>query len=58
MEGDMKDPELNFWCTYPNTFLVATSLENDNVVLGFVGCKKVSETTMELNRLTVLPEAR
>ena len=58
MHTDMSDPELRFWCTYPNAFFIATVLENDKVVLGCIGCKRISETTMELNRLVVVPEAR
>ena len=58
MENDMGDQKLAFWTTYPNIFFVATHTANENKVLGIVGCKKISNTTTELNRLVVVPEAR
>ena len=58
MERDMGDRQLKPWTTYPNIFFVATPIENDKLILGIVGCKKISDTTTELARLVVAPNAR
>ena len=54
----MGDRQLKLWTTYPNRFFVATPIANDKVVLGIVGCKRISDTTTELARLVVVPTAR
>ena len=58
MESNMRDQELTLWTTYPNVFFIATHTENENKVLGIIGCKKISNTTTELARLVVVPDAR
>jgi hypothetical protein len=58
MGTDLKDPTLISWTTYPNAFFIATFASNQKRVLGFVACKTASDTTVELARLTVVPEAR
>ena len=58
MEGDMGESDLKFWTTHPNAFFVATSIDNDDVILGIIGCKKISDRTTELNRLVIVPSAR
>ena len=54
----MKDETLEYCTTFPNAFFVATDEINDDKILGIIGCEKVNDTTFELTRLTVLPEAR
>ena len=54
----MKDRELTYWTTDPNVFYIAVHESNEKKVLGIVGCKKTSDITVELARLTVIPEAR
>jgi hypothetical protein len=48
----MKDPELKFWTSPPNGFLVATNTYDDKVI-GCIAYKKNSDSTLELNRLVV-----
>lgn len=49
----MKDPELKYWTSPPNGFLVATTNYNDEKVVGCISYKSLSESTLELNRLSV-----
>lgn len=54
----MNDETLAFCTTYPNAFFIATDVINDDKVLGMIGCEKITDSTFELTRLTVLPDAR
>ena len=58
MQDDLKDDELKFWMTYPNTFIVAVSDQCEEDILGFVACKQISSTTTELMRLNVMEGVR
>ena len=49
----MADEELKFWTTPPNVFLVATSKEADNKVLGCISYRVINPTTVEMHRLSV-----
>ena len=58
MQDDLKDEELKFWTTYPNTFIVAVSDRREENIVGFVACKQISSTTTELMRLNVIQGAQ
>ena len=59
LETDMKDKEMKFWTTSPNSFYVIRVGDDLNVkVLGIVAMQKRDETTVELNRLSVRPDVR
>ena len=49
---DMKDPELKFWTTSPNIFLVALSQDSQKVV-GCISYRKIASDTVEMHRTAV-----
>jgi ribosomal protein S18 acetylase RimI-like enzyme len=57
LRTDMKDPELKYWTNPPNGFIVATKKSTDEII-GCVSYQKISESTVELNRLSVQSDAR
>ena len=58
MKHEMKNKKLEFCTTYPNAIFIATDVRHNDKVLGIVGCEKLDSYSCELNRLTVLPNAR
>ena len=49
---DMKDPDLKFWTTPPNVFLVALS-EDSQKVVGCISYRKIASDTVEMHRAAV-----
>ena len=49
---DMKDPELKFWTTSPNIFLVALT-EDSQKVVGCISYRKIASDTVEMHRTAV-----
>ena len=58
LKNEMKDKKLEFCTSSPNAFFIATDERHNDKVLGIVGCEKLDSYACELNRLTVLPNAR
>jgi len=54
--GNMKDPQLKFWTTSPNIFLVAAT--NSGNVVGCISYIHLNSTTVELCRIYVDEEFR
>ncbi len=52
----MKDPELIYWTTEPNEYLVAVNKDDD--VIGCVSFREISHNTIELHRLSVTENGR
>ena len=47
----MKDPQLTFWTTKPNKFIVAKT--PDNTILGCIAYQEINPDTVEMMRLSV-----